>query len=236
MRFIFQGILILFVFVSSICVAAGDGIPVMLENVKIDAHDAASVSRGAKFFAQHCMVCHAMRFLKHNAVAKANGVLYEKMPLKHQEWWFGVAPPDLSLIGRVRSSDWLYTYLHSFYRDSDRQLGSNNLVMHNSSMPNPFGGLQGEQVLSVDIKNAHLLTGKYTLKPRYYTLLRLEKPGSMKPEEFHATIRDVVAFLEYASDPGQLKRVRLGWWVLGFLFIFGVLVYFLMRDYWREIS
>jgi hypothetical protein len=34
--------------------------------------------------------------------------------------WFGVPPPDLSVIARSRGADWLYTYLRTFYRDPRR--------------------------------------------------------------------------------------------------------------------
>jgi ubiquinol-cytochrome c reductase cytochrome c1 subunit len=48
--------------------------------------------------------------------------------------WFGALPPDLSVIARARSSaegsgsDWLFTYLRSFYRDDSRAIGWNNAV------------------------------------------------------------------------------------------------------------
>ena len=32
---------------------------------------------------------------------------------------FGAAPPDLTVIGRARGADWLYTYLRTFYRDAE---------------------------------------------------------------------------------------------------------------------
>ena len=87
----------------------------------------------------------------YDGIAIEAGVTYDKMPLKGQDWWFGVTPPDLSLSARVRSADWIYTYLHSFYKDPSHKLGTNNLLMPNSSMPNPFGGMQGDQVLKISL-------------------------------------------------------------------------------------
>ena len=54
-------------------------------------------------------------------------------------------PPDLSLIARVRGSDWIYTYLKSFYLDESRPLGWNNKLFPNASMPNPLWQMQGLQ-------------------------------------------------------------------------------------------
>ncbi|MBS1216937.1 MAG: cytochrome c1, partial [Proteobacteria bacterium] len=68
--------------------------------------------------------------------------------------WFGVAPPDLSVIARSRASeagsgaDWLYTYLRGFYRDAERPTGWNNTVFANVGMPHALWELQGEQVLA----------------------------------------------------------------------------------------
>jgi hypothetical protein len=61
--------------------------------------------------------------------------------------WFGAAPPDLTLVARVRGNDWLYTYLRSFYADPTRPLGANNKVFPNVGMPNVLVGLQGNQVI-----------------------------------------------------------------------------------------
>ena len=42
--------------------------------------------------------------------------------------FFGVSPPDLSVIARARGADWLYSYFLSFYSDPSRPFGVNNLV------------------------------------------------------------------------------------------------------------
>ena len=67
---------------------------------------------------------------------------------------FGKAPPDLSVIARVRGSDWIYTYLKSFYLDESRPVGWNNTLFANASMPNPLWELQGLQQPVHGAKNA----------------------------------------------------------------------------------
>ncbi|SFV87046.1 ubiquinol cytochrome C oxidoreductase, cytochrome C1 subunit [hydrothermal vent metagenome] len=49
--------------------------------------------------------------------------------------WFGTTPPDLSLVARSKGTDWIYTYLRSFYADKSRPFGVNNHVLANASMP-----------------------------------------------------------------------------------------------------
>jgi len=208
--------------------------PILLEKAPINIHDKASIKRGAKFFATQCMVCHTIKYMAHNKLAEEVGITLDKMPTKDQDWWLEIVPPDLSLSARARGADWLYTYLHSFYKDPTRPLGSNNLLVNNSNMANPFVGMQGEQVLIVNKKK--LMNHQLGKKPHYYNVLERVKPGSLSQEEFDRTIGDLVNFLVYAGDPEKIERVRLGWWVLGFLIIIIILAYFLKKEFWKDVN
>ncbi len=208
--------------------------PVKLEKANVNVHDKASLERGGKFFASNCLSCHALQYTRYDKLVQSVGITYDKMPLKDQDWWFGVAPPDLSLISRQRGADWLYTYLHAFYADPSRELGSNNLLVPKSAMPNPFMGLQGKQVLTVDAKK--LYTNRDWRKQHYFNVLKLEKQGSMSAEQFDKATNDLVNFLVYVGEPARVAREKWGWWVLGFLFIFLILAYFLKKEFWRDIK
>jgi ubiquinol-cytochrome c reductase cytochrome c1 subunit len=137
--------------------------------------------------------------------------------------WFGVAPPDLTVIARARASadgsgaDWLYTYLRSFYRDSERPTGWNNTIFANVGMPHVLWEMQGEQVLGADHK------------------LSLATPGKLKPEEYDAMVADLVGFLQYMGEPAAMQRKSLGWMVLIFLGVLFVLSYALKREYWKDV-
>jgi ubiquinol-cytochrome c reductase cytochrome c1 subunit len=67
------------------------------------------------------------------------------MTVKDGKAWFGVPPPDLSVIARARGADWLYTYLRAFYRDEETASGWNNRVFANVAMPHVLWKLQEEQ-------------------------------------------------------------------------------------------
>ena len=58
----------------------------------------------------------------------------------------------------------------------------------------------------------------------------------MTPDEFDDTMRDVVNFLAYATNPYEVKQHRLGWWVLGYLFLMIILTFFLKRAYWHDLK
>lgn len=212
---------------------AADEVPIALEHVKIDLHNRQRIVAGGKYFAQNCMACHTMKYLQHNKIAEEAGVILGKMPLKKKEWWLGAVPPDLTLLARVRSPDWIYTYLHSFYKDDKRPTGYNNLLVKDINMPNLFAGLQGVQELVVS--PSELARFERFGKPRYYTLLKLVRHGSMTPEQFDGAMTDLVTFFVYAADPERAFRIHMGVWSLVFLFIFLILTYMLKKAYWKDV-
>ncbi|MFC3908793.1 cytochrome c1 [Legionella dresdenensis] len=219
-------------FVSTILSASGAG-SVSLLPVKINVNDKAALQRGAQFFMNYCSGCHSLRYLRYNRMARdlglttftgevdddllVNNLIFTSakiadpiqisMPASEARKWFGVAPPDLSLIARVRSASWLYTYLKSFYGDQSRPFGANNHLIPDVAMPN-------------------------ILQP----LIDPGSREKMSAEAFDRTLQDLVTFLVYTSEPDQLIRYRLGGWVLGFLCFFLILCYGLKKIYWQKNS
>jgi len=139
--------------------------------------------------------------------------------------WFGAAPPDLSLVGRSRGADWIYTYLKSFYLDPKRPVGVNNTAFPNVGMPHVLWELQGWQTLE-EHNDGH---GHVEQK------LHLSEPGSMSPAEYDIVVRDLTNFLTYVSEPAQLHRTTYGIFTLIFLAFFTVLAYMLKKEYWKDI-
>ena len=230
MRYIVAFLLIFF---STLGFAEGqEESGLVLAKAPIDQNDMASIKRGAKFFAANCMSCHTMIYLRYDKVAQEAGITYDKMPLTVKSWPYGVTPPDLSLEADVRGVDWVYTYLHSFYVDSTRPTGRNNLLVNNTAMSAILAPYQGDQVLVKHKPESGIILHDV----EWYDLLKLEKQGSMSPEEFDATTADVVNFLAYAAEPFHIQQQRIGYWVLGFLVILFVLAYMLKKEYWKDLK
>ena len=59
--------------------------------------------------------------------------------------------------------------------------------------------------------------------------------GELNTEEYDDAIRDLVNFLEYSGDPVKLERHAIGWWVMGFLVIFTIVVVLLKKEYCRDV-
>ena len=132
----------------------------------------------------------------------------------------------------MRGVDWIYTYLHSFYKDPARPTGVNNLLVPNTAMSNILGPYQGEQELAKDPDGASVFHNGV----EWYELLTLVKEGSMTSEQFDATTVDVTNYLAYASEPYYAEQHRIGWWVLGFLTILTTLLYLLKKEYWKDVK
>jgi ubiquinol-cytochrome c reductase cytochrome c1 subunit len=161
--------------------------------------------------------------------AKVGEQIEVAMTEEHAKAWFGKMPPDLSVISRVRGSDWIFTYLTSFYQDESRPLGWNNTLFANASMPNPLWEMQGLQRPVYGKKDPG--TGEAPVER-----LEIAQPGTQNKVEFDQTVRDITTFLEYAGEPAALKRQSLGVWVILFLAFFTFLAFLLKKEYWRDVK
>jgi ubiquinol-cytochrome c reductase cytochrome c1 subunit len=152
------------------------------------------------------------------------------MTKKEGKAWFGAAPPDLSVIGRSRGADWLYTYLRGFYRDPTTQTGWNNVAFPNVGMPHVLWRLQGERAL-VKPEHGNEGHGVASAAPKFTQLTE----GTQTALEYDTTVRDLVAFMAWASDPTQLKRKQIGVIVLLALTLLAFVSWLLYKEYWKDV-
>jgi ubiquinol-cytochrome c reductase cytochrome c1 subunit len=222
-------------------IAVASSASVHLDHAPGNLSDKASLQRGAQFFAANCLACHSAAYMRYNRLmdigmkeedvrkllpegSKLGSTMKAMMDAESAKAAFGVAPPDLSVIARSRGTDWLYTYLRSFYADSSRPTGVNNLLFPGVGMPNVMVGFQGEQILQVEKHEGHEAQ-----------MLKLTTPGSMSTKEFDATVGDLVNYLDFMSEPAKLVRYKLGYIVLGFLFVLLILSYALKKEFWKDV-
>jgi ubiquinol-cytochrome c reductase cytochrome c1 subunit len=224
-------LLLLALFLLPCAVYAQESEQIVLSKAPVNASDIESIKRGAKFFAANCMSCHTLVYLRYDKLAQEAGITYDKMPVNVKTWPNGITPPDLSLEVDVRGADWIYTYLHSFYQDTARPMGVNNLLVPNTAMPGIITAFQGTQTKIEGSPPTALFHSLH-----WYDLLILQKPGSLTADQFDATVADVVNFLSYSAHPYQAEQHYLGWWVLGFLVILFVLAFYLKKEYWKDIK
>ncbi|OLQ87098.1 cytochrome C [Vibrio panuliri] len=240
-------ILVLFAMLPSLAMAAGANVP--LDKANNDLSDQASLQNGAKLFMNYCFGCHSAQYQRYERVARDIGIPVElmkenlmfdpsakvgdlmenAMPEAQAAKWFGGPAPDLTLVARVRGTDWLYTYLRSFYEDPARPFGVNNVVFPSVGMPHVLEELQG---IPTPIMGTKMVDGA---EVEVVVGIETDGSGELNAEEYDQAVRDLVNFLEYSGDPVKLERHTLGWWVMGFLVIFTIVVVLLKKEYWRDV-
>ena len=220
------------------------------EPANIDIHNQASLQRGARNFVNYCLGCHSAKYVRYNRMAADLGLSEQQlrdnlmftgdsphMTLKtgmnpdDAKTWFGVTPPDLSLIARSRGPDYLYAFLRSFYADPTRPTGVNNLVLPGAAMPHVLWDLQGTQEAVWEGE-----PDSQGNVQKHFKEFKLAKPGKLSPTDYDAFVRDTVNFLSYIGEPVQAQRESLGYLVIAFLVFFTLLAYAMKKEYWKDVT
>jgi len=213
-----------------------------------DINNVQSLQRGARNFMNYCSGCHSMHYLRYNRVAKDLQIpeatlkadlmyntknvfdtIQSSMPPDAQTW-FGKQPPDLTLIARLRSTNYIFAYLKDYYVDPKRPWGVNNLALPGTAMPDVLASLQGLQ--KPVYKNEPDEHGSAKMVLAGVAPL---SPGAMKPEEYDEFIRDITNFLDYAGEPVKAKRQSMGVYVVLFLLVFFAFAFLLKKEYWKDV-
>jgi ubiquinol-cytochrome c reductase cytochrome c1 subunit len=218
-----------------------------LEPANTNIKNQPSLQRGAKYFVNYCLGCHSAKYVRYNRLAEDLQLTEQQLTdnlmftgerpfdtmaiaMKPEDAtrWFGVAPPDLSLIARARGTDYLYTFLRSFYVDPSRPSGSNNIVLRGAAMPPVLWELQGIQHAKFRVDAEH---GGVEV----FEGFELAKPGELTEAQFDDVVRDIVNFLDYIGEPIKRERQALGIRVIGFLLVFLLIAYLLKKEIWKDV-
>ncbi|MDK6202574.1 cytochrome c1 [Oligella urethralis] len=247
--------------------------------------DKAALQNGAKLFVNYCLNCHSANYVRYNKLMdlglteqqiednllftgeRVGDMMHIALPAQDAKKWMGVTPPDLSVIARSRAAnlgqpgtDYIYTYLRTFYRDQSSQTGWNNIVFPNAAMPNPLWRMQGPVEATItDIKSVEDGDTRKWVE----TVTKFDKDGfatlvsekvlsdykggesssaeityleESKREAFDKNMADLSAFLGWMAEPDQHFRKVLGTWVMLFLSLFFVVAWFLNKQYWKNVK
>jgi ubiquinol-cytochrome c reductase cytochrome c1 subunit len=239
---------LLFVLLLAPVIAWGAEAGYRLDPSPHDIRDLVSLQNGAKLYVNYCLGCHGAQFMRYNRMTeiglteaqirdnllftgdKVGETMKTALPAKEAKSWFGVAPPDLSVIARSRGPDWLYTYMRTFYRDPKTTTGWNNAVFPNVGMPHALWTMQGERVFETRVsKDA---SGHDKVEQKWTQL----SEGTMNQVQYDMTVRDLVNFLSYVGEPAALHRKAIGIVVLFVLGIIFVFAYLLKKEFWKDVK
>ena len=232
------------------------------DSFKPKLNNIESLQRGASVYLNYCYGCHSLQYSRWGRVAKdlkipdeiffqnlvfddsikAGDLMKGSMSKDESALWFGVAPPDLTLVSRYKGDDWIYSYLRAYYEDSSKQYGVNNLVYPGTAMPNVLLSLQGKQKLVC--KDEPLLAsnggeqrddmGNTVYKKKCGFLEVEEGTGKLNKTEFDQLIYDITNFLVYVGEPAKAERERIGWYVIFYFLIFTAISAMLYREYQKD--
>lgn len=256
-----------------------------LETAPNRINDMAALQNGAKLFVNHCLSCHSANSMRYNKLMdiglteeeikrnllftgdKVGDLMHIAMTPEDAKNWFGAPPPDLSVIARAKSTtmgpsgvDYVYTFLRTFYRDTSRPSGWDNLVFPSTGMPNVLWQLQGEHSLNV-VKTAEGVnedgSTKWTRTTADYdaqgfsvintevlenytgsasTRTVLTPADASQSAVFDNNVADISNFLGWMAEPGQLLRKQIGVWVLLFLVLFFGVAWRLNAVFWKDVK
>lgn len=217
----------------------------------------SSLQNGAKLFVNYCLNCHSASSMRYNRLRdlglseeqikanllfsqdKVGALMTTALRPEDAKAWFGVVPPDLSVIARAKASpagtgsDYLYTYLRTFYKDDTRPTGWNNMIVPNVAMPHVMWQMQGVRTVKmVDEKDPH----DPSKTVHKFAGFEQVTPGTMSATEFDTATADLVAYLGWMAEPAQNTRKRLGVWVLLLMSTFALLAWLLSKSYWKEVK
>ncbi|HQU15701.1 MAG TPA: cytochrome c1 [Gammaproteobacteria bacterium] len=248
MRAVIVSVLLALCLPAGAAVASESG-PALSPGISINLSDTMALQRGARDFFNSCSGCHSLQYVRYSQLQTDLGLTAKEvetnfiftgkkigdqvtvaMPEARAAKWFGIAPPDLTDVARVRGADWLYRYLTGFYLDSSRPSGVDNIAFPKVAMPDVVWQMQGWQApVYSQVRNAD-----GTLE-KVITGLQQVQPGTMTPAQFHSWVQDVVTFLVYTSYPHKLESDHLGVWITLLLVLFTILAYLLKKAYWEDV-
>lgn len=220
-----------------------------LEHADIEPGNIASLQRGARNFMNYCSGCHSAEYVRFSTIGRDLGLsdeqLSENLMFNAEKThevinvamsgadagrWFGVAPPDLSLIGRAKGADYIYSFLKGFYVQPGSPTGVDNTVLAGTSMPHVLWELQGYQEA---VFSEHTEDGVTT---KHFEGFEMLSEGSLDAEGYDEFVRDTVNFLVYIAEPIRSERRTLGVWVLMYLIFFWIIAVMLKKQIWKDVK
>lgn len=199
---------------------ANVGAEVELSVAPINVDDKVSLQRGAQIFINNCLGCHSAQYMRYERMAE-----------------------DLEIPIDILKKNLLFTS----ERPGDPMLTS----MPKDLAKKWFGVVPPDLTLEARLRGADwvysYLTGFYTDPKRPWkvnnhvfpdvgmphVLSNMEK--QLGEKAFKEAMADLTNYMVYMSEPMRADRERIGVYVLLFLAIFFIPVYFLNREYWKDV-
>jgi ubiquinol-cytochrome c reductase cytochrome c1 subunit len=199
--------------------ASGGGAELL--HAPVNAQDKVSLQNGAKLFISYCLGCHTAKYMRYERIAS-----------------------DLQIEPKLVQEYMMFT--------GDKLGEQMNTKTDPKDQAKWFGAAPPDLTLEARLRGPDwvysYLLGFYPDDTRPFgvnnhvfkdvamphVLADLEK--EQKPEEFKQSVGDLVNFMAYMAEPIKAERERLGVFVLIFLGILMIPVWFLNKEYWKDVK
>ncbi len=190
-----------------------------LETVKVGI-DVRTVERGVDAVMNACRPCHSMKYIKYRDLV-GFGIDKQKV-----DTWRGDQPLDAALLAQMSESDAMQAYgkappdlsLMAKARD-----GGANYV---------YSYMMGYYVTPEGMPGNHIYPE--TKMPDILGISAATEAAQRT--EIQGKARDIISFLAWAADPHEQERHRLGYYVLGYLFVLTFLLYLVKKQIWSRLK
>ncbi|MGB3622615.1 cytochrome c1 [Ketobacter sp. MCCC 1A13808] len=200
--------------------AAGGGHNEHIVAAPINMDDKVSLQRGAQIFVNNCLGCHSAQYMRYERVSEDLEI-----------------PSDIMMANLMFTTDRIGEVMHSAIpKDLSKKW---------------FGTVPPDLTLIARVRGADwvysYLTNFYPDESRPWNvnnhvfpdvgmphvLSRMEE--ELGEKAFKSSMADLTNYMVYMAEPARADRERIGVYVLIFLAILFIPVYFLNREYWKDI-
>lgn len=200
--------------------AAGGGHNEYLVPAPINLDDKASLQKGAQIFVNNCLGCHSANFMRYERVATDLGIPADIM-MENLVFTTDKIGDVMETAMPVASSKKWYGTTPPDLSLEARLRGSDWLYSYLTNFyadeSRPFGV---NNRIFQDVGMPHVLQS-------------MEE--SVGEEQFKTNMADLTNFMVYMAEPIRAEREALGYKVIIFLLILLIPVYFLNREYWKDV-
>lgn len=190
-----------------------------LEAVKV-AVDAQTVERGVDALMNDCHSCHSLKYIKYRDLVTF-GISKQKV-----DAWRGDQPMDAAMLAQMSESDAIQAYGKA---PPDLSLIAK---AREGGASYVYSYLLGYYVTPEGVPGNHIYPA--TKMPDILGISGAT--DAAQRTEIQSKARDIVSFLAWAADPEEQERHRLGYYVLGYLFVLTFLLYLVKNQVWSRLK
>lgn len=180
----------------------------------------SAIERGVEAVMNDCHSCHSMKYLKYRDLANL-GIDRQKL-----DAWRGDQTMDAPLFAQMAESDAVQAYGKTppdlSLMVKAREGGANYVYSY----------LAGYYITPEGMPGNHVYPA--TRMPDVLGISGATEAAQRS--EIQSRARDIVSFLSWASDPHQVERIRLGYYVIAYLLVLTLLLYLLKKQIWARLK